>query len=133
MLLTTPISTCGVSRLRTGIVIGEGELRLVVLHVRVVVVKVMGHRVLHRGMPTPHPGKGIPRRQSPPLPAAVGGAQDTRQGTLRTHRAQIQGRSSGQLVVGRAHLLELHDLGGVVVGVDGGRVGLGHGGAVLDG
>lgn len=133
MLLTTPISTCGVSRFRAGIIIGEWQLRLVVLHVGVVVVEVVGHRVLHCSMPTAHPRQGVPRRQRPPLPASVGGAENTRQGTLWPHRTQIQGRSSGELVVGRAHLLELDDLGGVVVGVDGGGVGLGDWGAVLNG
>lgn len=133
MLLTTPISTCGVSRFRAGIVIREGQLRLVVLYVGVVVMEVVRHSILHRRMPAAHPRQGIPRRQRPPLSTSVGGAEDAGQGALGAHGAQIQGRSSGELVMRSSDLFELGDLGGVVVGIDGGGVGLGDGGAVFDG
>lgn len=78
--ITENQTTCCVSRFRTGVVVGERQLSLVVLNVSMVVmVEVMGNSVLHRrgGVPAPQAREGVTCRQGAHLlAAAVSGTHD---------------------------------------------------------
>lgn len=86
--------TCGVSRFRAGVVVGEGQLRLVVVDVGgMMMMQMVRNRVFHaadRRVPASDACERVSGRQSAPLlPTAVGRADDGGQRALRPDRSQV--------------------------------------------